>query len=164
MKALRIIAPVFATLIFAAAGLATPPAGNPAWEKLKSLVGEWEGTEGGKPFHVSYRLVSNGTALMETMEGPDASQMVTLYHPDGASVLMTHYCSMGNQPRMRAKEIDKGMLAFTYVDASNVHSPDEMHMTRLVLTFPDANRLVADWTSRAGGKEDVGHFTYARKK
>ncbi len=76
---------------------------NAGWEKLKSLAGEWDGTEGGKPFHASYKIVSSGTAVMETLDGPDAMQMVTIYHADGGSLLMTHYCSMGNQPRMRSK-------------------------------------------------------------
>jgi hypothetical protein len=77
---------------------------------------------------------------------------------------MTHYCSMGNQPRMRAKGLEKGRLAFSYVDATNLRSPDEMRMTRLVMSFPDSEHLVQEWTSKAGDKENVGRFTFSRKK
>ena len=52
--------------------------------------------------------------------GTQATQMVTLYHPDGASLLMTYYCSMGNQPRMRSKGAGEGKLAFAYLDATNI--------------------------------------------
>ena len=164
MKALRITAGALFVFSLATAGLAAPAAANPAWHKLKSIVGEWDGTEDGKPFHVSFKLVSSGTALMETLNGPDAMEMVTVYHPDGASILMTHYCSMGNQPRMRAKGLDKDKLAFAYVDAANVTSPDDPRMSGLVLTFTDADHLGADWTHKTGAKEQVGHFTYTRKK
>ena len=54
---------------------AEPP--DSAWKKLMSLVGDWQGTCSGKPASVSYRLVSNGTALMETLEDDHSSQMVT---------------------------------------------------------------------------------------
>jgi hypothetical protein len=164
MKVFRITASALFVLSLAAAGLAAPPPANPAWEKLKSLVGEWEGTEDGKPFHVSYKLVSSGTALMETLDGPDAMQMVTMYHPDGDSILMTHYCSMGNQPRMRAKGLSNGKLAFAYVDAANVKTASEPRMSGLVLTFPDADHLGEDWTHKTASKEETGHFTYTRKK
>jgi len=147
-----------------AAILVGEPPANPAWEKVKSLVGEWEGSSEGKSAHVSYKAVSNGTAVMETMEGPDATQMVTLYHPDGASLLMTHYCSMGNQPRMRSKGLEKGRLDFAYLDATNIGSPGEMRMTRLVMSFPDPDHLVEEWTAKEGAKEHLGRFTFARKK
>jgi hypothetical protein len=161
MKRLRIV-----TLLALGLGLPLSAAEktDPSWGRLKSLVGDWEGSYEGKPSHVSYKLVSNGTVLMETMEGPDASQMVTLYHPDGASLLMTHYCSMGNQPRMRSKGLQDGRLDFAFVDAANLRSPGEHRMTRLVLSFPGLDRLVQEWTSKEAGKEHVGRFECTRKK
>jgi len=50
---------------------------DPSWETLKSLAGDWEGTYEGQPSRVSYKLVSNGTALMETMS-PDDHRMTRL--------------------------------------------------------------------------------------
>lgn len=153
---------------FLALGLALPLAAadkvDASWEKLKSLVGEWEGTVEGKPARVSYALVSNATALMESMETEDATQMVTLYHPDGSSLLMTHYCAMGNQPRMRSKGLKDGRIDFAYVDAANLKTPDADRMSRLVLSFPDAGHLVQEWTSKQGDQEVVTRFEFARKK
>lgn len=142
-------------------------AGTPAeagWEKLTSLVGEWTGTADGKPVRVTYGLASSGTAILETIHDPDAVEMVTLYHRDGSSLLMTHYCSMGNQPRMRSKGLLEGKLSFVFVDATNLRSPGEHVMTGLVLSFPDPDRLVADWTSKGDGKEATTRFSLARKK
>jgi hypothetical protein len=142
-------------------GAAEPAA---SWTKLKALVGEWSGTYEGQPARVSYRLVSNGTALLETLEAPDASEMLTLYHPDGAVLVLTHYCSLGNQTRMRGKELPGGRLDFGYVDATNLKSSDEHRMTRLVLVFPDADHLVQEWTSRTGKTDQVARFEFARRK
>ncbi len=146
----------------ASARAAEPP--EAVWQKLTSLVGEWKGTYSGKPASVSYRLVSNGTALMETLEDDHSSQMVTLYHADGSSLLMTHYCSVGNQSRMRAQRLEGGRLDFAYLDSSNLRSPDEHRMTHLVLSFPDADHLVQEWTAKTGAQEHVGRFEFARTK
>lgn len=156
----------FALPLLLAAGLALSPLGakesDPSWEKLKSLVGSWEGTMEGHPTHVTYALVSSGTALMETIDGADAMQMVTLYHPDGGTILMTHYCSMGNQPRMRAKGLKDGRLEFNFVDVTNLRSPDEPRMTHLVLTFTDPTHLVHEWTDTNGPKAGTSRFEFTR--
>ena len=164
MKAFRTGVSALLGLGLVAAILTGDPPANPAWEKVKSLVGEWQGTSEGNPYRVSYKSVSNGTAIMETIEGPEAAQMVTLYHPDGTSLLMTHYCSMGNQPRMRSKGMEQGKLTFAYVDATNIASPEQMRMSRLVMTFPDSDHLIEEWTAKAGDKEHVGKFNLTRKK
>lgn len=164
MKALRTGSSALLGLCLAATLLMGAPPANPGWEKVKSLVGEWEGSADGNPTRVSYKSVSNGTAIMETIDGPEAAQMVTLYHPDGATLLMTHYCSMGNQPRMRSKGMEQGKLTFAYVDATNIASPEQMRMTRLVMTFPDSDHLVEEWAAKEGAKEHVAKFTLTRKK
>ena len=164
MRTLRFAIVACAALCLRAPLFAAETPSNPAWEKLKTLVGEWDATENDKPFHVSYKLVSSGTALMETLEGSDAMQMITMYTPDGGAVLMTHYCSMGNQPRMRATRLDNNTLTFRYVDAANVKGPDDPRMSGLTLTFTDSDHVGADWTHRMGAKEEVGRFVYVRKK
>jgi hypothetical protein len=136
-----------------------------SWDRLKSLVGDWEGRyREGFAAKVSYRLVSNGTVVMETLESAHDDQMVTLYHPDGSSLLLTHYCSLGNQTRMRSRGLEGGRLVFAYVDASNVKSKDDLVMSGLVMTFPGPDRLIHEWTSREGAREQTGRFEFARKK
>jgi hypothetical protein len=136
-----------------------------AWATLRSLAGEWEGTySDGTRAKVSYRLASNGTALIETLDTSDSDQMVSVYHVDGPTLLMTHYCSLGNQTRMRAKAVEGNRLRFEYVDVSNLARPDDHHMSGLVMTLPAPDRLVHEWSSRASGKEQVGRFTFVRRK
>jgi hypothetical protein len=163
-------------LLAAFVGLATvAPAAttgtNPAWEKMKSLVGEWEGTmthgDENMPVRVSYSLVSGGTSLMERLNAPDDSHdMVTMYYPDGSRIMMTHYCSEGNQPRMRAQAAagEPKSLAFDFVDVTGLASPEAEHMRKLVVNFDDADHFTQRWTHRKGGKDETGVFKYARKK
>jgi len=132
------------------------------FDRMKSLVGEWEssGTEG--KTRVRYELISNGTALMETII---SENMVTIYHPDGEATLMTHYCAIGNQPRMRAQSSRGGdTIAFQFVDVANLKKADEGHMRRLVIKFQDKDHLTQDWTWRENGKEVKTTFRLQRVK
>ena len=57
-------------------------------------------------------------------------EMVTLYHMDGAELVATHYCAMGNQPRMRAAhQVVDGTLSFACNGKpGNAASHDEAHI------------------------------------
>ena len=143
---------------------------NPGFEKMKSLVGEWVGVvdEGGKkmPVTVSYRLVSNGTALVETLNTPEDMDMITMYVADGMNLAMTHYCAEGNQPRMRAA-VPAGnvsTLEFHSVDATNLSGANASPMHGLVVTFKDAGHMTQAWTHRVDGKDQTGIFEFSRKK
>jgi hypothetical protein len=170
MKTTRNLSILFAALLVTAVTAPAAPGTNPAWEKMKSLVGEWEGTmdHGGQsmPVKVSYSLVSSETSIMERLSTPDGHDMVTMYYPDGSRIMMTHYCSEGNQPRMRAEVPagDVGSLAFAYVDATNLPSAEAEHMHKLVVRFQDADHFTQEWTHRKAGKEETGVFKYTRRK
>ncbi len=167
MKPLRAFSITVAILVIACV-VSAAPATNPAWEKMKSLVGEWEGTmdHGGQamPVKVSYSLVSSGSSIMERLSTPDGSDMVTMYYPDGSGLMMTHYCSEGNQPRMKAAPSSGDTLAFNFVDAIGLASPQAEHMNKLVVRFQDADHFTQEWTHRKAGKEETGVFKYTRKK
>jgi hypothetical protein len=137
------------------------------FDRLKTLVGEWGAAgEDGKPFTSSFRLVSNGTALEETFQTDKDNQMVTLYVPDGNRVALTHYCSMGNQPRMESPVVtatsDEFVFAFT--GATNLASPEVMHMHRMVLQIDNPDHFSETWTMRAKGKDTKDTFNFVRKK
>ena len=78
-----------------------------AFEKLKSLAGEWTGQTGqeGKVQEVSavYKTTSNGSVVMETLFPGSPHEMVTVYYLDGEHLVLVHYCAAGNQPRMKLK-------------------------------------------------------------
>lgn len=157
----------FLALLFLPAVSPAAAKANPGWERMKSLVGEWDGLYEGKTRgHVSYKLVSNGTALMEVISTANEPEMVTMYTPDGSRLLMTHYCSEGNQPRMRADApaADERQISFSFVDVSNLSGPNAGHMRHLDILFKDADHFAQRWTYRAGGKDATSTFDYTRKK
>ena len=63
---------------------------------------------------VTYALVSDNSALMERLAEGGESKMVTIYHPDGDHLMMTHYCSAHNQPRMRSQPVSGEIKKITF--------------------------------------------------
>jgi hypothetical protein len=172
MKSLRVS---LAVLIFAAVG--SPQAAAPAkqlspagaaFDKLKALAGEWEGTmtEGGQqmPATTSYRLASGGSALMNVLGAGSPYEMVTMIHLDNSDLLATHYCAAHNQPRFRmVPSSDPNVVTFDFKDATNLSSPTAKHMVGLKITIVDANHHYQDWTSLDKGQKTTGRFDFRRK-
>ena len=139
----------------------------PNFEKMKSLMGEWEGkSTDGSSATVLYTLVSNNSALMERLAMGGESEMITVYHPDGDRLMMTHYCSLHNQPRMRsqAPPQENKKFVFDFVDVTNLSAPDAGHMNKLVVTFEDKNHFTQEWTYREKGKESTVVIRFERKR
>ena len=155
-------------VLFTAATLlaAGPPADKSAMDKLKTLVGTWKGTDPhGDAVTVSYKLVSADNTLMEMLEmGEHKGGMVTMYCLDNGKVMMTHYCSMGNQPRMRLENSSGNTLSFAFVDGTNMKMPEDPHMHRLIVTMKDDNHFSQEWVMRAEGKETPSVFNFERVK
>src|SRR3989442_2479377 len=130
------IAFLFATTL-ALAATSTQAKPNYGFVKMKALVGAWQGTaKDGKSVKVTYSLVADGSAVMETLEPGNESAMITMYHPDGSRVMMTHYCSAHNQPRMRAEaaSADPKSRTFNFVYATNSSSPSQVRMDSVLVT------------------------------
>jgi len=139
----------------------------PEFEKMESLVGEWKGTSmNKKPAMVTYTLVSDDSALMERLAIGGESEMVTMYHPDGDHLMMTHYCSAHNQPRMRSQTVSGEIkkLTFDLVDVTNLSSPNAGHMKKLVVTFADRDHFTQEWTWTQNGKEGTEVINFERVK
>jgi hypothetical protein len=72
-----------------------------SFDQLKSLASAWKGKNSqGEPVRVSYRMTAGGSALMSEING-HGEDMISMIHFDGPNrLLLTHYCTAGNQPRM----------------------------------------------------------------
>lgn len=139
---------------------------TPEWQRLKTLVGNWEGTmeDSGKsmPATVDVRMTGDGSAIMHVLGKDSPYEMVTMIHPDGKRLLATHYCAAHNQPRMALVPSGSAdQVAFTFVDGTNIAQGDE-HMRGVVFTFVDADHHEERWTSSGSSKPAV--FRFARKK
>jgi len=136
-----------------------------AFDQLKALVGEWEGTNEGSHTKVTYTLVSGGTALMERMQPANEAEMITMYSADGDKIVVTHYCSEGNQPSMKTESLKAkaNKYSFSLVSVSGLKSPDAGHMVGLVLTLVDKDHLKQDWTYTDKGKTSTNSFEFRRR-
>jgi hypothetical protein len=99
--------------------------------------------------------------MLVTDPGTD-HEMVTMFHPDDGQLLATHYCAARNQPRLRSTGKDEaGRLTFEFVDGTNLKTHPG-RMDRLVITVPDADHHLQEWTFRDGGTVQVMTFEMVR--
>jgi hypothetical protein len=141
---------------------------TPQWEKIKSLVGEWDGyaSEAGqkRSTHVSMRLTGDGSAVMHIIDAGTPHEMVTMFNMDQTELLATHYCAAHNQPRLRAKSSAKpSEINFEFKDGTNIR-PGDGHMSELTLTLVDADHHNETWGYTSNGKVDAGTFYMTRVK
>ena len=137
-----------------------------SFAQLKSLSGSWVGKNPqGEPMEISYRVTSGGSAVMSEITG-HGEDVITMFHLDGPNrLLMTHYCGAGNQPRMQAAASPDGKtIAFDFLDATNLDSPQAGHMHHVVISVLDSNHHTEEWSFTDHLKEMKESFDLWRKK
>lgn len=147
---------LFALLLCASAGLAQSTA-QQSFGVLKSLIGEWQGKDTlGHQVEITFRVVSGGSALLsEFVEPGQKEDMITMFHVDGNRLLLTHYCSAGNQPRMKGVISPDGKtITFDFVDVTNLSPSKAGHMRKLVIYILSPDHHTEEWTFVENGKED----------
>jgi len=163
MNAVRM---VMAVVIVLVAGSVLAVAGSQqSFDAMKSLNGIWEGQgKDGKPLQVSFKVTAGGSALMSEIHGMD-EDMITMFHPDGDRLLMTHYCAAGNQPRMQGTASPDGKtIMFNFIDGTNITALQLGHMEKLVVTMLDPSHHTEEWSFKgADGKEMKEAFDLHRK-
>jgi hypothetical protein len=124
-----------------------------SFDKLKTLAGSWEGKGDGHAVQISNRITSGGSALMSEIQGQE--DMVSMIHLDGDRLMLTHYCPMGNQPRLVGTILPGGKtVTFDFLDATNLLSSQKGHLTRAVFTLIDSDHHTESYEfSTADGKK-----------
>lgn len=130
-------------------------------ERVKSLEGVWvmEGPDGSTSIASEFKVSSNGSVVREVMFPGQDHEMTNIYHMDGGSLVMTHYCAIGNQPRLRARSGGPDAIDFQFDSVTNLTDPDAMYMGSLRLVFVDGGRLRQEWTTLRKGVADH-HATF----
>ncbi len=140
-------------------GSAADTTSEAAFDRLKSLVGEWRGEHGdGQVSRKIYKLTANGQALAEEYNRLDRDDydMLTVYHLNGDDLMLTHYCIAGNQPRMVSETSgDPDTLVFSFHDASGIDQPGEAHIHRVVFRFRGEERMAQKWIIRKDGEDQL---------
>jgi hypothetical protein len=155
-------------LALMAAGAAAEPSSESAFDKLTTLAGEWQADlPGFGTMTNTIRLVSGGKAIEETI-GTPAENETSLYTRRDGRVLLTHYCAMtpdGHQVRLEAGSGGgtRDSFVFTYVGATNLHSPAAPHMRKVELTIIDADHFTERWTKTEASKDTVFDLKFSRR-
>jgi hypothetical protein len=135
---------------------------HPGLERLKKLAGTWVAADkDGKPTDqvVSViKVTSAGSAVQETLFPGQPHEMVSIYYRVGADLVMTHYCALGNQPRMKADpKSPSNQIHFEFAGGTNLDPAKDKHMHEGTITFVDDDHI--EWCGVAweGGKPAKGH-------
>ncbi len=125
-----------------------------AFERLKTLAGDWQGSGADGKSNLSYELIAGGATLLERFSSDKEPVMMTMYHLDKNRLLLTHYCAAGNQPRMLGSfNPETKELKFEFLDATNLANPAAGHMHNARIRFVDENHFVSEWDFYENGKK-----------
>ncbi len=135
---------------------------NPGFERLKKLEGTWvEADKDGKPTDkvVSIvKLTAGGSTLHETFFPGSPMEMVSVYHLDGNDLVMTHYCMLGNQPKMKAEpNLAKNQIKWVFAGGTNLDPAKDTHMHGATLTFVDNDHIEIAGEAWENGKPSDSH-------
>jgi len=148
------------------------PEANPAFEKLKKLAGTWVvADKDGKPTDQVasvIKVTAGGSAIHETLFPGQQMEMISVYTVDGKDLVMTHYCMLGNQPRMKADpNSPPNKIVFKFAGGSNLDPKKDRHMHEATLTIVDNDHIElapVGWENGGPAKEQHCGMKLIRKK
>jgi len=164
MKRIAYILLVFACLLlvgsfvaYAGEGRGAPYSGSKEYERMKQLVGVWEGTSNmgkeGQRVRVEYRLTAGGSAIVETLFPGTPEEMISVYYDNKGKLSMTHYCMLQNRPSMKLQKAGPDTLDFVFAKGSGIDPKKDAHMHALTISFVDKDHIAENWTYFEDGKE-----------
>ena len=147
-----------------------PVEGKAAFERMKTLAGTWEGQAGhgqpGQAATVTYRVASGGSVVEETLFPGTPHEMISMYHVVDGDLVLTHYCAMANQPRMRLdrKASTPDRLVFVFDGGTNFDPAKDTHVHSGVVEW-QGETLHNAWAVYSAGKPaGQNEFVLTRKK
>tara|TARA_R110002020_G_scaffold15245_34_gene54470 strand:- start:3436 stop:4077 length:642 start_codon:yes stop_codon:yes gene_type:complete len=143
--------PLFAHADESAGTPAPDGAAGAAFERLKALEGTWRVADNAEhPLRVRFYPTARGSTLVESWDVNGTSHSLTIYHRDGDTLLATHYCPQGNQPRMALAKGKDGNIGFTFRDVTDLDAKDEQHQHDLSFELAGTGKLIRSETYRDG--------------
>lgn len=127
--------------------------GSPAFERMKTLVGEWSADSPvmGK-MNTEFRLISGGSVVEERFAAGTPMEMLSTYHDVNGKLTMTHYCALGNQPRMKLTKSSPDSLTFDLAPTPGLNAAKDKHMHGATYTFIDADHFKLEGVAWENGK------------
>ena len=143
-----------------------PHMGSPELERLKEIVGRWEGKssmgKGGEEMDIAveYYTIANGSAVVERNFPGTPMEMMSVYHDRGGELAMTHYCMLGNQPQMTLESTGESTLSLSF--AGGVEDEEAPHMRGLTISFDGPDKMSQAWTMVEGGEKHDNTVAFHR--
>jgi hypothetical protein len=137
-----------------AASAAMPPyQGSAAFERMKSLVGKWEADSPtmGK-MKTEFRLIAGDSVVEERFAEGTPMEMLSTYHDVNGQLMMTHYCMLRNQPRMKLTKSTADSLTFDLAPTPGLNPATDTHMHGATYTFIDKDHFRLEGVTWENGK------------
>jgi hypothetical protein len=159
-------------LLAGSLGFSSEPAtkstpGSPEFERMKRLVGTWQGKtdmgQGPIDMTAHFRLLAGGTVLEERVFAGTPNEMITMWYDQGGKLAMTHYCVLGNRPGMLLKSSDPKTLKFDFDATCGIDPKKESHMHALTIRFDDTDTITTSCKAFIDGKEIPEHPTTLKR-
>ena len=85
--------------------------------QMQNVIGKWEGTlirsaQEDIPISLEYKMISDGSAIVEH-SNEDGIEMMTAFADQSGELLATHYCALGNQPKMTVSDSTDSSISFS---------------------------------------------------
>jgi hypothetical protein len=130
-----------------------PHKGSAAFERMKSLVGKWEGDSPmmGK-MKTEFRLIAGDSVIEERFAAGTPMEMLSTYYDVNGKLTMKHYCMLRNQPQMKLTKSSADSLTFDLAPTPGLTPAKDKHMHSATYTFIDANHFKLDGVAWENGK------------
>ena len=148
------------------------PTTNAGLAKMKKLAGTWLlADKDGKPTDQVASIIkvtAGGSVVHETLFPGQPHEMVSVYTVDGPDLIMTHYCVLGNQPRMKAyAKSPANQIVFRFAGGANLDPKKDKHMHEATLTIVDDDHVQVNgvgWENGAPANDMCCGLKLVRKK
>lgn len=138
------------------------------YERLKALSGEWSLVSGERlgveveaapdePF-ITYSVSSGGHSVIEKLFVGKPNEMTSIYYLDSGMLYMDHYCSLGNQPRMKTRPSVGDDIQFKLLSVSNMTDKNDLHISSHSVEFDGPNELTVRWGATKNQTPMTGSF------
>jgi hypothetical protein len=130
-----------------------PYKGSAAFERMRLLVGKWSADSPmmGR-MNTEFRLIAGDSVVEERFAEGTPMEMLSLYHDVNGKLMMTHYCMLRNQPRMKLVKSTADSLTFDLAPTPGLNAAKDKHMHGATYTFIDANHFKLEGVAWENGK------------
>ena len=119
---------------------APPYEPSDAFRQIEKLEGKWTGTLSRSHLEdvdltIDYKVISNRSAIVETMHEGDM-EMISIYHDRNDELMVTHYCSLRNQPVLNFSQRTDTTVSFAHDPSSGLKEGED--------TFVNSYKIIHD--------------------